>query len=154
MKITENTVVTLHFRLFNQANKKELDHSYNDEPIQLLIGQNSICKGLDQALLNKQAGDQFRIELDAESAFGQHEEDNIQTLPMTVFEEIKDLDVGIELIADTDQGPKPIKITHIEDGYVTIDANHSLAGLDVAFDINILDVRACEPSEIEHGYIH
>lgn len=153
MKIKENTVTTLHFRLFDKEGK-ELDNSYDEEPIQLLIGQNTICEGLDEALLNKTKGDQFKVELDAINAFGEYDDDAIQTLPITVFEGIEDLEEGLELIADTDQGPKPITVTSIEDGSVTVNANHNLAGIDVVFDIKIIDVRSAAQNEIEHGHVH
>lgn len=153
MKCEANCVVEFHLSIFDSENKL-VDSTLDDEPVQLLLGRQSLVPGVDEALIGKEAGAELKLALTADEAYGEYSADDIQTLPITMFEEVEDLDVGLELFADTDQGPKVVTVREINDGLVTIDGNHPLAGQDLNFEVKLLSVRPASAEELDHGHVH
>lgn len=153
MKCEENCVVEFHLNIFDSENQL-IDSTLEEEPVQLVLGKQSLVPGVDEALIGKEAGAELKLALTADEAYGEYDAADIQTLPITMFEEVEDLEVGLELFADTDQGPKVVTVKEIDDGLVTIDGNHPLAGQDLTFEVKLLNVRPASAEELEHGHIH
>lgn len=153
MQIQKNHVATFHFTLKN-TDGDVIDSSQGQDPLSILVGHANIAPGVDQALMGKSAGDTFTATVEPEQGYGERNDQAVQNVPLTAFEEIEDLQVGMELMADTEQGPRPIKVLAIEDGEVTVDGNHPLAGQTLVFDIEITDVRDGLEEELEHGHAH
>ena len=70
------------------------------------------------------------------------------------FPEEMDLQVGMVLGADSDQGPIQFSISEIGDETVTVDFNHQMAGMTLCFSVEVVDVRAATSEEISHGHAH
>lgn len=60
----------------------------------------------------------------------------------------------MRFLADTDHGPVPVEITAIDGDNVTIDGNHMLAGQDLKFNVEVVDVREATQEELSHGHVH
>jgi len=154
MIIQKNSVVTMHYELKDSAGEV-LDSSSGQEPLVYLHGFNNIIIGLEEQLEGKTAGDSLTAEISPEKGYGMPVEALVQTVPADAFgEEIKQVDVGMRFQAETEQGPVPVVVTAIEDGMVTVDGNHPLAGKDLFFEVSISEVRAATDEEIEHGHVH
>jgi FKBP-type peptidyl-prolyl cis-trans isomerase SlyD len=151
--IKENHVVSINFTLKN-AQGDVLDSTDGEEPLAILIGHENVIPGLEDALVGKKVGDKFDVQITAEEAYGEHDPEAIQTLPLTLFEDIDDLEIGMELMADTEDGPRKILVTAINDGLITVDGNHELAGVDLHFIGEIVEVRDGDEEEIDHGHAH
>ena len=151
MKITDDKVVVLHYAVSDNEDTL-IDSSYDHSPLSVIQGSHYLIPGLEEALVEHQAGDKFEVEVSAENAYGQREDGFVQTVPKDMFGGIEDLAVGSQLRATTDEGEQ-IVIDVTEDD-ITVDGNHPLAGIDLKFDVEILAVRDATEEELAHGHVH
>ena len=78
----------------------------------------------------------------------------IQTVGKDMFQGIETIEVGMQFQADSSNGPAVVTITEIEGDNITIDGNHPLAGEQLTFDVEVMDIRPATETEMEHGHIH
>jgi FKBP-type peptidyl-prolyl cis-trans isomerase SlyD len=152
MHITDKTAVSFHYTLTNQDGE-QLDSSIGSEPLVYLHGAGNIINGLEAALLGKQAGDTLVVTIPPEDAYGVIDENMVQVVARSMFEGM-DIDVGMQFHADVSYGSGVITITAIDGDDITIDGNHPLAGEQLTFDVEIIDVRPATAEELAHGHIH
>ncbi|MCU4675928.1 peptidylprolyl isomerase [Catenovulum sp. 2E275] len=153
MKIAANTVVSMHYQVKNNENEV-LDSSEGKNPLVFIHGLGFLIPGLEKELLEKTAGDTFSCTIEPVNAYGERHEGLVQRLPIEVFDNIEEIHEGMQLRADTDQGEQSIFITKIEDEFVTVDGNHPLAGIELTFDVEVVEVREATPEELAHGHVH
>lgn len=154
MQIDNNTVVTLHYSV-SSSDGTEIDNSRSGsgEPLVFLQGSHYLIEGLENALQGKQAGDKFAIEVEPEQGYGDRHEQLVQAVPKSMFEGAE-LEVGMSFRATTDDGEQSVIIIDMTDDEVIVDGNHPLAGIDLSFDVEVIDVRAASEEEIAHGHVH
>ena len=152
MKVADKKVVQLHYTLKNKAGEL-LDSSEGQEPLAYLHGMGNIVEGLENALTGKQAGDKLDVEVEAAEGYGEYDESLVQPIPRAEFGD-HPVEVGNQFHADTAIGPRIVTITAIEGDEVVIDANHSLAGEDLHFSVEVVDVRDATEEELDHGHVH
>jgi len=153
MKNTENPVVSIHYTLTNKAGE-QLDSSIGAEPLTYLHGAGNIIPGLENALADKTVGDKLTVTIEPEDAYGERNEEHIQTVPREMFQGIDNIEVGMQFQADSSNGPAVVTITAVEGDQVSIDGNHPLAGEQLTFDVEITEIRSATETEMEHGHIH
>ena len=154
MSFKENQVAVFHSKL-TDGNGQVLEDSNEDHPMAVLTGTNHILPKLEQRLSEMQVGDKSTVTLVAKDAYGEYKEENIQQLERNQFPEDVDLQEGMEFVATEDDGKQAIfYIKEVGEDNVTIDFNHSLAGRDLTFDLELLEVRDASPEELEHGHAH
>lgn len=152
MQIADNHVVTLHYSVKTQDGDL-IDESQSSEPLSFIQGSKFMIAGLEDALYGKQKGDKFDITIEPEQAYGFRQDNLVQEVPASMFEGM-DLDVGMSFRATTDEGEQSVIIIDKDDEFVTVDGNHPLSGLTLAFDVSIEDVREATKEELEHGHVH
>lgn len=145
-------VISFHYTLTDPAGRI-LDSSEGLEPLTFLQGVGQIIPGLENVLVKLKVGDKQRIIVKAADAYGEMDPNLILQVPRVRLPE-RDLKLGDRFRAG--QGPQApvVVVTQITDTMVTLDANHPLAGLDLAFDIEIIGIREATPEEIAHGHTH
>ena len=153
MKITDNKVVVLHYAV-SDSEDTLIDSSYDHSPLAVIQGSNYLISGLEEALVDHQAGDKFEVEVSADNAYGQREDGFVQTVPKAMFGGIEDLAVGSQLRATTDDGEQTVIVIDVQDDEITVDGNHPLAGIDLKFDVEVLEVRDATEEELAHGHVH
>ena len=123
-----------------------------DLPVPLILGHNSqLIEKIEQALIGKTTGDVISVQLTAEEGFGPHQPDltftdDLQNVP----EEFQR--IGAEVQFQNDQGEvKEFRVVSIENGKLTVDGNHPLAGKAITYNITITEVRDATPDEITNG---
>lgn len=152
MKITDKKVALIHYTLKN-AGGEVLDSSEGHDPLAYLHGEGNIIAGLEEALSGKSAGDKFEVSVEAAEAYGEYDESLVQPVPKEQFGE-HEVEVGMQFHADTAIGPRVVTVTAIADKEVVIDANHQLAGEDLHFSVEVVEVRDASEEELEHGHAH
>ncbi|OKY25893.1 MULTISPECIES: FKBP-type peptidyl-prolyl cis-trans isomerase [Thalassotalea] len=153
MKIAPNKVVMLHYAV-SDSEDTLIDSSYDHQPLAVIHGTGYLIPGLEEALTDHQAGDKFEVEVTAENAYGERHDGFVQTVPKSLFQGIEDLDVGSQLRATTDEGEQTVIVVDVQDEEITVDGNHPLAGIDLKFDVEIIEVRDATAEELEHGHVH
>ena len=141
MQITIGSAVTMHFSLA-LADGMLVESSFNDQPVSFVLGDGSLDKGLELALIGLRAGDRQKLTLMPGQAFGERDESAIQSVPISRFPEDMDLEPG-QIIGFTGENGEEVAgaIVAIEDQEVTVDFNHPLAGREISFDVQILNVE-------------
>ena len=153
MKITDNKVVVLHYAV-SDTEDTLIDSSYDHSPLAVIQCSHYLIPGLEAALVDHEAGDKFEVEVSADDAYGQREDGFVQTVPKDMFAGIEDLEVGSQLRATTDDGEQTVIVIDAQEDEITVDGNHPLAGLDLKFDVEILEVRDATEEELAHGHVH
>lgn len=117
------------------------DSSDGRDPLEFKIGENTIIPTLEASVVGMSAGDKATVEITAENAYGPHQPDAIQTVERSQIPAEVDLTVGAQLQATAPDGQVLIlTVAAVEDATVTLDGNHPLAGQDLTFDIELVEV--------------
>ena len=148
--VEDNAVISIHYTL-TELDGDLLDSSEGQEPMVFLAGHGNIVKGLEAALIGQQVGNEIEVTIEPDDAYGPIQEEAIRSVPLTACEDVEDLEIGMRFHLQTDKGPAPVTVTHIEDGMVTIDPHHPFAGKTLHFLVHIADIRAATHEEIEQG---
>jgi FKBP-type peptidyl-prolyl cis-trans isomerase SlyD len=153
MKISENKVVVLHYAV-SDSEDTLIDSSYDHSPLSIIQGTGYLIPGLEDALIDHVVGDKFEVAVSAENAYGDRHDEFVQTVPKSMFESVEDLAVGSQLRATTDDGEQTVIVLDVTDDEITVDGNHPLAGIDLKFEVDILEVRDATEDELKHGHVH
>ena len=118
------------------------DSSVNREPIEFTLGQRQLIPGFEQAVIGMEPGDQKSVNIPMEEAYGPHREDMILEVKNEEFPEHITPEVGLQLQLSQPNGQTiDVIITNMEDNMVTLDANHPLAGKNLVFDIELVEIK-------------
>lgn len=153
MKIAKDSVVSLAYQVRTKDGVL-VDEATAVAPLEYLHGAGNLIKGLEDALESRQAGDKFDVEVASNNAYGDYNDNLVQQVPRDVFVGVDDLEVGMRFLADTEHGPVPVEITAIDGDKVTVDGNHMLAGQDLKFNVEVINVREATDQELAHGHVH
>lgn len=153
MTIGPESVVLFHYTLRNRAGK-ELETSRGGDPSAYLHGAGNIIPGLEKVMAGKAAGDTFSADLAAADAYGEPAPDRQQRVPVKHLMFKGKLKPGMTVTLNTSQGQVPVTVIKAGRHSADIDSNHPLAGEDLSFDIEIVDVRPATPEELSHGHAH
>ncbi|MCF2907970.1 MULTISPECIES: FKBP-type peptidyl-prolyl cis-trans isomerase [Pseudoalteromonas] len=152
MKIAPNTVVKMHYAVLDNDDNS-IDNTFDDEPLEFIVGTGYLISGLEDALMSKQAGDKFSVSVEPQNGYGERHDNLMQAVPKSMFEEME-VEVGMQFRATTDEGEQTVIVIGIEGDDVIVDGNHPLAGITLNFDVEILEVREATSEELEHGHVH
>ncbi|MCG7533735.1 peptidylprolyl isomerase [Pseudoalteromonas sp. OOF1S-7] len=152
MKIAPNTVVKMHYAVLDNDDNS-IDNTFDDEPLEFIVGTGYLISGLEEALMSKQAGDKFSVSVEPQNGYGERHDNLMQAVPKSMFEDIE-VEVGMQFRATTDEGEQTVIVIGIEGDDVIVDGNHPLAGITLNFDVEILEVREATSEELEHGHVH
>ncbi len=152
--IGENLVVSIHYKL-TDGEGKVLDSSEGSEPLAYLHGKGNIIPGLENSLVGKAAGDSLHVKVEPSQGYGEVNPEMIQVFEREVFQGVDTIEVGMTFEAEAPDGSlQSLTVTKVEGDDVTVDANHPLAGVELNFDIQIVDVREASTEELAHGHAH
>ncbi len=153
MQIVENRVITLNYIL--KDDEGNIIDSAEDGSFAYLHGAANIIPGLEHALLGKSAGDELSIAIEPDQGYGERNEDMSQVVPRDMFDTDEEIKIGMQFHAESPDGqPLSVTVTDISDKEVTVDGNHPLAGVNLNFEVKILDIREATEEELEHGHVH
>jgi len=145
--ITKNSVVTMHVVIADPAGHVLDSTRDSGQPLVYVHGSGSLLPALEEKLEGKTAGERLLVSLLPEKAFGVIDPNLEQVVPEAVFEDMN-LKVGMQLGSQSDSH-QIRTVTKVENGQVTLDANHPWAGKTLDFDIEVIMVRAATAAEVE-----
>jgi FKBP-type peptidyl-prolyl cis-trans isomerase SlyD len=149
MQITKDTVASIHYTLTDNTGNV-LDSSEGRDPLHYLHGAGNLIIGMEEGLEGKVKGDKLNLKIAPAKAYGEKDDTHIQKVPRSAFggQEVKK---GMKL--STNQGGV-VSVTEVGLENITVDANHPLAGVELNFVVEIMDVRNATAEEISHGHVH
>lgn len=140
-RIGSGTQVTLHFAI-KLEDGGVVDSTFDKQPATFAVGDGSLLPGFEQALYGLKAGDQRSLPISPEQGFGQPNPQNLQVMPRSQFADME-LSEGLLIIFnDAANAELPGVVKAFDERQVTIDFNHPLAGKQLTFDVEIIEVQA------------
>lgn len=117
------------------------DSSKQDEPLEFTIGQGQIIPGFEKAVLGMNPGESKTVEVTPEDAYGPHRDEMVVEVNREALPANLDAQVGQQLqIQKEDGGNVIVMVTDTSDSSITLDGNHPLAGKDLTFDLELVEI--------------
>jgi FKBP-type peptidyl-prolyl cis-trans isomerase SlyD len=161
MNISQNKVVSLTYELkIDNQLGEVVDMAEASAPLVFIYGTGSMLPKFETNLENLKVNDTFEFTLDAADAYGDTVEEAIVELPIDIFKvdgKLNDemLTVGNFIPMQDNEGhPLDGKVLEVGENHVTMDFNHPLAGKNLHFTGQIIDMREATPEELSHGHVH
>ncbi len=139
-QVKKGDVVKVHYT-GKLTSGEQFDSSEGSEPLEFTVGAGQMIKGFDAALPGMAIGEKKTINISAEDGYGERSEEAIIPFPKENVPEDMKLEPGMTLTLSNQQGqPVPVVVTEIKDDVVLLDANHFLAGQELVFDIELVEI--------------
>lgn len=115
--------------------------SSGDEPLQFTLGEGQVIPGLETHVEGMQVGTKSTVTVPADAAYGPHRAEAVVTVDRAAMPANVDLDVGTRLQARTSEGrAMRVTVIGVDDASVKLDGNHPLAGKDLVFDVELVEI--------------
>ena len=152
MQISKEKVVSIHYTLKdNEGNV--LDSSIGREPLYYIQGIGNLIPGMEEGLEGRAKGDKLEIKVSPEKGYGTRDERLIQKVPRSAFggQEVR---TGMQFQAGSGHGSQVVTVTEVGLDSITVDGNHPLAGVELNFSVEVMEVRNATGDELAHGHVH
>jgi FKBP-type peptidyl-prolyl cis-trans isomerase 2 len=117
------------------------DSSVGNDPLQFTLGEGKVIPGFEDAALGMNLGDSKTVIIPAEQAYGDRNPDLVMIFDREQIPPEVPVEIGQQLQLHQDNGRAiPVVVTDLSDSAVTLDANHPLAGEDLTFDIQLVNI--------------
>lgn len=125
------------------GNGEIFDSSEGRQPIEFTIGGQQVIPGFENGIIGLTAGDKKTVEIPHTEAYGPHNPENVQKINKSALPPTIDPKVGEQLEGQDEQGRKfVVTVVEVADDEVTLDGNHPLAGKDLTFDLELVEIVA------------
>jgi FKBP-type peptidyl-prolyl cis-trans isomerase 2 len=139
--VKANDTVRVHYT-GKLADGEIFDDSRGREPIEFTLGAGQVIPGFEKAVLDMAVSDTKTVNIPSADAYGDHRPELIQAVPLSELpEEIKP-EVGMQLVSQAPDGQQiPLVVTEVNDDNIMVDANSPLAGKDLIFDLELVEIK-------------
>jgi peptidylprolyl isomerase len=122
------------------------DTSSGREPLEFEVGSGSVIKGFDEGVTGMEVGEKKTINIPVDEAYGARNDDMLIEFPKDRFPKDMQIEEGMQLMMSDGSGQNiPVIVTEVKEGTVVLDANHPLAGEDLIFDIELVEITGNKP---------
>jgi peptidylprolyl isomerase len=141
-KVKDGDTVKVHYTGTLTNDGTVFDSSQDREPLEFKLGEGKLIPGFEKAVVGMTEGDETTVEIESGDAYGQRREDLELEVAKSDLPDNIDPEVGMQLQMQQQQDGQaiPVQITAVEDEFVKLDANHPLAGKDLTFDIELVEI--------------
>lgn len=129
-------IATVHYT-GKKKDGQTFDSSIQRDPFTFEIGKNQVIEGFEKAVLSLAIGEKKSFDIPAHEGYGQKNPDLIGRVKRELFPQDLELEPGVVL----EIRGQPVVVKDLDDESVTLDANHFLAGEDLVFEIELLDMK-------------
>lgn len=139
-QVKEGDVVKVHYT-GKLVNGEQFDSSVGREPLEFTVGAGQMIKGFDAAMPGMTLGEKKTINIAPEDAYGPRMEEAIIQFPKENVPADMVLEPGMPLTLSNQAGqPVPVIVVEVKDDVIVLDANHFLAGQELVFDIELVEI--------------
>ena len=154
MRISEQKVVTMNYEVADDQGQL-IDRSEEGGPLAYIHGNGQLIPGLETALEGRGKGDKVAVDVPPEQGYGERDEEGVQIVARNQFDDSVEIEVGMQFEAqDDDDEHQIVTVAAVDGENITLDTNHPLAGKNLRFEVEILDVRDASAEELSHGHVH
>lgn len=154
VNIGPGTVVAFHYDLYD-GEATRIESSKEGDPVRFLFGERGVLAALQDAFRGKKAGEDFSVTIPTEQAYGRRYPDRVRRVSLKQLG-IKGRTVrpGQLVRLPGERGSTPATVIKAGKFNLDVDTNHPLAGRDLTFDVQVVEVRPATDSERAHGHAH
>jgi FKBP-type peptidyl-prolyl cis-trans isomerase 2 len=128
------------------------DTSVGSEPLEFTLGQSQVIPGFEQAVIGMQVGESKTVTIPVDQAYGPYYDDKVLEVERDELPDDLEPEVGMQLqMNQGDGGIVIVTITEVSETTIKIDANHPLAGQDLTFDIELVDIVESQSGKTDSG---
>jgi peptidylprolyl isomerase len=139
-QVKNGDVVKVHYT-GKLTNGEQFDSSTGRAPLEFTVGSGQMIKGFDDAMPGMSVGEKKTINISPEEGYGEKNEEAIIEFPRQNVPADMPLEIGTQLELRSEDGmPIPVTITDVKQDIIILDANHSLAGKELVFDIELVEI--------------
>lgn len=139
-QVKENNTVKVHYT-GKLADGQVFDTSEGKEPLAFTLGQGSLIPGFEKGLIDMKLNEKKTITITKEDAYGDPREDLIVEVPKSDLPQDMAPEVGMGLVSRTPEGQEMnLLVVEIREESVILDGNHPLAGKDLVFDLEVVEI--------------
>ena len=154
MQVSINHVIRVHYSL-RDDNHELIDSTYDeDKPLVYLHGRRQMISGFETAIAGAAVGDKLSFSVMPAEGYRLRNINNTQRIPSKYLKHEGKLTPGKNIHVNTDTGVKPGTVIKVGKFNVDVDMNHPLAGKNLHFEVEIMDIRKATDDEISHGHVH
>lgn len=122
------------------------DSSEGRDPLEFTVGAGQMIKGFDAGVQGMRVGDKKTLQIPAAEAYGERDEEAIIEFPAENVPSDMKLEPGMQLSLRNQYGqPVPVVVLEIREEHIIMDANHSLAGKELVFDVELVEIVGAKP---------
>lgn len=139
-QVKKDDTVKVHYKGL-LTNGTVFDSSEGRDPLEFKVGSGMVIKGFDEGVEGMTVNETKKIEIPVEDAYGPVMPELVQDVPKDMLPDSITPEVGMRLVSTQPDGQQiPIVITEIKDDAITVDANHQLAGEDLVFEVELVEI--------------
>jgi len=139
-KVKKGDTVRVHYT-GKLTTGETFDSSAGREPLEFEVGAGMMIKGFDDAVIDMIIGDKKTVNILPADAYGERNDQMVIDFPRSNFPDDMVPEVGMQLMMNNNAGQQfPVTIVEVGDEVVVLDANHMLAGKELVFDIEMVEI--------------
>ena len=140
-QIKQNDTVRVHYT-GKLLDGQVFDSSLEREPLEFTMGQGQLIPGFEKGLLDMKVNEKKTITIPSEEAYGAPRQELVQEVEKNMLpEEIKP-EVGMGLVSTSPDGREMnLVVTEVKENSIVVDGNHPLAGKDLVFDLEVVEIK-------------
>lgn len=140
-KVKANDTVRVHYT-GKLADGRVFDSSQDREPLEFTLGQGQIIPGFEKGVIDMAVAEKKTINIPSSEAYGERREDMMQEVPKEQLPPDIKPEVGMGLVSQTPQGQEMrLTVAEVKDETIVVDANHPLAGEDLTFEVELVEIK-------------
>ncbi|SDB37340.1 FKBP-type peptidyl-prolyl cis-trans isomerase SlpA [Flavobacteriaceae bacterium MAR_2010_188] len=141
-QVKENNTVKVHYT-GKLADGRVFDTSEGKKPLEFTLGKGDMIPGFEKGLIDMKVNEKKTIKVSKEEGFGEAREELIQEVPKSQLPEDMNVEEGMSLVSKTPDGQEHnLVVKEIKEESIIVDANHPLAGKDIIFDLEVVEIQA------------
>ncbi|AUC85119.1 peptidylprolyl isomerase [Polaribacter sp. ALD11] len=146
-QVKENNTVKVNYT-GKLSDGQIFDTSEGKEPIEFTLGQGRLIPGFEKGLIDMKLNEKKTITIVKEEAYGEVNKDLIQEVKKTELPQDMAPEVGMGLVSKSPDGQEMnLMVVEVKDESIVIDGNHPLAGKDLIFDLEVVEIKETEVTE-------
>jgi peptidylprolyl isomerase len=139
-QVKDGDTVKVHYT-GKLVNGEQFDSSAGREPLEFTVGAGMMIKGFDAAMPGMAVGDKKTVNIPAADAYGEKDPTAVIPFPKENVPADMKLEPGMQLTLTNQEGqPFPVVVTEVQEDVIILDANHFLAGEELVFDIELVEI--------------
>lgn len=139
--VKENDTVKVHYT-GKLTNGQVFDSSLEREPLEITVGEGKLIPGFENALLNMQVNEKKTVEIVKEEAYGDILQELFHQITKDQLPQDIAPEVGMGLASKAPDGTEhQFRVVEVKDDYIVVDGNHPLAGQDLVFDLEVVEIK-------------